>query len=216
MVPYDGTMPHEPQALGRPRDGRVDRAITSSTQAVLAEVGYTGLTVEAVAARAGTSKAAIYRRYGSRPEMIFASVVHGLDLSPPPDTGSLLGDLRALTAEIAESLSVPPPDVLPGLLADKHKDATFAATFVSEYVDVEQRCLTELLDRAVRRGELSRRPDPTVVHALLLGPIFARLFLLSTTDDGAKAGIAAFGLLVAEHAGASLCALFGPCPGRDA
>ncbi len=210
MVPYNGTVPREQQALGRPRDGRVDRAITGATQSLLAEVGYAGLTVDAVATRAGTSKAAIYRRYGSRPEMIFASVMHGLDLSPPPDSGSLLGDLRALTAEIAQSLSTPPPDVLPGLLADKHNDATMAAGFVSKYVDVEQRCIAELLDRAVRRGELGRRPDPTAVHALVLGPIFARLFLLSDGDDEARGGIAAFALLVAEHAAASLGALFGP------
>ncbi|GAB3995373.1 hypothetical protein GCM10029992_12450 [Glycomyces albus] len=46
--------------------------------------------------------------------------------------------------------------------------------------------ITEVLDRAVARGELAERPDTRVVHALLLGPIFYRLLIL--VDDGEPVG----------------------------
>ncbi|WP_316575286.1 TetR/AcrR family transcriptional regulator [Nocardia canadensis] len=71
---------------------------------VLKKSGYAALTVDAVAARAGVSKATIYRRFATKQEMTFAVVVHGLDEAPSADTGSLEGDLAALIERIGEQL----------------------------------------------------------------------------------------------------------------
>ncbi|GAA0933745.1 TetR/AcrR family transcriptional regulator [Nonomuraea longicatena] len=163
---------------GRPRDGRVDAAIATAARELLAELGYAQVTVDAVAARAGVGKAAIYRRHSTKQEMIFAALVHDLELSGTPDAGSLRADLAALTREIVASLSGPPAGLVPGLLADVHADPALAARFVSTFVGAERACVSEVLDRAVARGELAHRPDAAVTHALLLGPIFAWLFLL--------------------------------------
>lgn len=188
------------QPLGRPRDDRVDRAIATATRAVLAESGYAQLTVDAVAARAGVGKAAIYRRHTTKQQMIFAAVLHDLEIAPPPDSGSMRGDLTALLRDIAVNLTTPPAGVVPGLLADVHGDPALAATFVSTFVAAERGCVEEVLDRAVARGELPRRPDPAVVHALLLGPVFAWLFLLQ--EDPARLGTVTAAL--AEAAAAAL------------
>ncbi|MEU4572637.1 TetR/AcrR family transcriptional regulator [Nonomuraea sp. ATR24] len=171
------------QPLGRPREGRVDQAIAAAARALLAEQGYAQLTVDAVATRAGVGKAAIYRRYATKQEMIFAAVMHDLELTAPPDTGSLAGDLAAVTRDIVANLATPPPGVIPGLLADVHADGALAARFATGFVTAERTCITEILDRAVTRGELPRRPDPAVAHALLLGPVFAWLFLLMENRD---------------------------------
>ncbi len=161
----------------------MDGAIAAAARELLAEQGYAQLTVDAVAARAGVGKAAIYRRHATKQEMIFAAVMHGLELETPPDAGSLAADLAALTRDIVTNLTTPPPGVVPGLLADVHADPAMAAAFAGTFVAAERTCVTEVLDRAVARGELSRRPDPATVHALLLGPIFAWLFLLLEDRD---------------------------------
>ncbi|WTX00763.1 TetR/AcrR family transcriptional regulator (plasmid) [Streptomycetaceae bacterium NBC_01309] len=168
---------------GRPRESRVDDAIASAVLELLAEVGYARLTTDEVAARAGVGKAAIYRRHDSKQEMIFDVLVQGEFLAEPPDCGSLRADLAAVVAEIADSMSAPPPGTIPGLLADVHADPALNERFDAKYLGAQRRTLTEILDRAVARGELAARPDPAVLNALLVGPVFAWLFLLAESPE---------------------------------
>ncbi|WP_308283415.1 TetR/AcrR family transcriptional regulator [Pseudonocardia nigra] len=180
------------QPLGRRRDIRVDDAIVAATREVLVEVGYAALTVDAVAARAGVGKAAIYRRHATKQEMVFAAAVHGLVPTSPPDTGSFEGDLAALAGDIVSSLTDPAAfAAVPGLFGDVAGDPALAARFHETFVAAERACVVEVVDRAVRRGRLRERPDPDVVHALLLGPIFTWLFLLRRGDDGELAATVA-------------------------
>lgn len=166
------------QAGGRPRESRVDDALGAAVRSLLAETGYAALTVEAVAARAGVGKAAIYRRFATKQEMIFSILVHDLRAAPPEDTGSLHGDLEHLTTRIARQLAQSSAEVMTGLLADIHVDQGLGDTFQQQYLAVERSIVEDLLDRAVDRGELAQRPDPAVVHVLLLGPLFAWMIML--------------------------------------
>ncbi|NRQ36527.1 TetR/AcrR family transcriptional regulator [Nonomuraea sp. NN258] len=160
----------------------MDDAVAKATRELLSEQGYAQLTVDAVATRAGVGKAAIYRRYATKQEMIFASVFHDLELATP-DEGSLAADLAAVTEDIVLSLSAPPPGTVLGLLADVHVNEGMAARFTETFVAAERDCIQEVLDRALARGELVRRPDAASVHAMLLGPVFAWLFLLEQEAD---------------------------------
>lgn len=183
MVLYSGTMSAPTPRGGRPREERVDAAILSATRDLLTEGGYAGLTVAAVAARAGIGKAAIYRRYETKQEMVFAAAVHGLDLEPPPDLGSLRAELGWLTGVIAETLSGPAvAGALGGLLTDMNDDAV-VSRMRETFMAYQRANVTAILDRAVARGELAGRPDPATVHALLLGPVFAWLFVLREPGD---------------------------------
>lgn len=110
------------RAPGRPRDAAVESALLAAAQDLLVQVGYERMSLEAVASRAGASKAAIYRRWAGKPELVAAAVQQ---LYPPPqvpDTGSLREDLlacaraylgreprtqRILTVLIAEMVSSP-------------------------------------------------------------------------------------------------------------
>jgi AcrR family transcriptional regulator len=185
--------------MGRPRDGRVDEAILHATRSLLAQNGYAGLTMDAVAERAGIGKAAIYRRYSTKQEMVFAAAIHGPDLPGPPDTGSLLGDMAALIQEIVDHLTSPAAAAaIPGLLADVGSSPSLAARFHDVFVIREQAGISGLLDRAVARGELqSPPPDVNLVHALVTGPVFTTLYLQHRAPDdlaGQLAGIIADGL----------------------
>ncbi|MFF8812323.1 TetR/AcrR family transcriptional regulator [Streptomyces pactum] len=168
---------------GRPRDTRVDDAIASAVRELLTEVGYNRLTMAEVAARAGVGKAAIYRRHATKQEMIFDVLLPDRFLAVAPDRGSLQADLSAALTEIADAMASPPPGTVPGLLADIHADPALRARFDEKYLGVQRRTLTEILDRATARGELTVRPDPAVLNALLVGPVFAWLFLLPESRD---------------------------------
>ncbi|GAB3160859.1 TetR/AcrR family transcriptional regulator [Myceligenerans halotolerans] len=171
--------------MGRPRDGRVGEAILTTTRALLAESGYDGLTVDAVARHARIGKAAIYRRYATKQEMVFAAAVHSPDLPPPPDTGSLLGDLTALVQEIVDRVTNPAAAAaIPGLLADIRSSPELATRFHDAFVTVQQAGLAELLGRAVARGELRSPQDIDLVHALAAGPVFATVYLQNRSTDG--------------------------------
>ncbi|WP_093158018.1 TetR/AcrR family transcriptional regulator [Saccharopolyspora antimicrobica] len=168
---------------GRPRDSRVDDAIASAVLELLSEVGYARLTMAEVAARAGVGKAAIYRRHATKQEMIFDVLVQGQFLDVVPDNGSLRADLAAVLADIADNMASPPPGTLPGLLADIHADPVLLDRFDEKYLGAQRRTLAEILDRAAARGEVADRPDPAALNALLVGPVFAWLFLLSESPD---------------------------------
>lgn len=172
------------QGPGRPRDRGVDEAIVRATGELLQERGYSGLTVDAVAARAGVGKAAIYRRYATRQELIFSVVVRSMDDEPPAAAGSLRADLAALCRHLAGKMGSAPRDVLNLLLADIYADASLGVRFTEVHLGGERRAVTDVLRRAVERRELSTMPDPAVVHALLSGPIFAWLLVLS--EDPAR------------------------------
>ncbi|MCG5217473.1 TetR-like C-terminal domain-containing protein [Streptosporangium sp. KLBMP 9127] len=168
---------------GRPRDERVDAAILAATRDVLTETGYARLTMDAVAARAGAGKAAIYRRYATKQELVYAATVHDLDLRIPPDTGSLTTDLKALIDDILATMGSPTAlGSVPGLMADVSADPALAARFQQTFVARQQECITAVLDRAVHRGELQDKPDLDVLHALLAGPVFVWLYLLRRSE----------------------------------
>lgn len=157
----------------------MDEALTAAVRELLAEVGYVGLTVAAVAERAKVGKAAIYRRYTSKAELVFAAAVRGADPEPPPDTGSLTGDLNAVLKDVRDSVASPvAAAAIPGLLSDVANDRRLAKRLHASFVLRQRVCLRVVLDRAVERGELREVPDVDLVHSFVLGPVFARRFLL--------------------------------------
>ena len=169
--------------VGRHREQRVDHAIVRATRELLAEKGYRRLTADAVAERARIGKAAIYRRYRTKQQMVFAATVPGLAAEPPADTGSLRGDLTAFTESLVAGLSDRTSRAtLAGLVGELHGDESLAGLFRTTFVAKAQAGIGEVLDRAVRRGELHARPDLALINALLLGPIFSWLFLQREVD----------------------------------
>ncbi|OLT28776.1 hypothetical protein BJF83_14165 [Nocardiopsis sp. CNR-923] len=170
--------------VGRPRDERVDQAILAATRGVLAEQGYSRLTVDAVAAAAGVGKAAIYRRYASKHELVFAAAVHDVDLEPPPDGGSLTADLTALVREILDSLGAPTARAAaPGLISDFLSDPALADRFEETFLARERACVRAALDRAVARGEIEAPPERDLAHSLILGPVFAWLYIFRRQEE---------------------------------
>ncbi|MEV4898931.1 TetR/AcrR family transcriptional regulator [Nonomuraea sp. NPDC055795] len=197
-------MQEQAQRMGRPREGRVDTAIAKATLELLGEVGYARLTMDEVAARAGISKATIYRRHPSKQEMVFAVAIHG-DQLPIPDTGTLRGDLEQLARTIVGHLSGPATKALIGLLGEVDTDPGLADRFVAAFIEPERLGNTAMLEQAVRRGELARLPDMNLFHAMFGGTVLAWMLLARNDPEELPERLATAALAVLrdaeQHAG---------------
>src|ERR1700691_156525 len=91
----------------RRRGPMLEAALLDAAWEELRAVGYTSLTMEAVADRAGTSRAVLYRRWRNRPELVIAAMRRHRPLlsGEIPDTGSLRGDVLALLRRMSARLA---------------------------------------------------------------------------------------------------------------
>jgi AcrR family transcriptional regulator len=163
---------------GRPREARIDTAVRAAVHELLAREGYPGTTIGRVAARAGVGRGAVYRRWRSKAEMVFAAVVHSAELPPPVDRGTLEGDLAALAERIAAITGTDQARAaLAGLVAELAGEPELATALEDRLFAAERRYVALILERACARGELGRGADPELVRRLLVGPIaFTPLF----------------------------------------
>jgi AcrR family transcriptional regulator len=159
-------------ASGRPREARIDAAVRDAVHELLAREGYAGTTIDRVAANAGVGRGAVYRRWRSKAEMVFAAVVHSADLPAPVDSGTLEGDLVALAERIADLTGTDQARAaLAGLVAELAGDPELASALEDRLFAAERRYVALILERARARGELRRGAEPELVRRLLVGPI---------------------------------------------
>lgn len=164
------------------RSARVRSAVLQATLAQLFEVGYERLSVRQIAAAAGVAPTTVYRRWGSRAELVLAALTEFSAVTIAiPDTGSVRGDLRVLAGEVATALSQPAVTALmrsmitlPDEVAGEYRRSFWADRLVRTDV---------IFERAVARGELSSSTDPSAVFELLVAPIWFRLLISSTPID---------------------------------
>jgi AcrR family transcriptional regulator len=149
--------------FGRPRDPRIDAAVLRATVELLAETGYAGLSVAAIAKRAGTSKPAIYRRWPSKAHLVHEAVFPIGAATAVPDTGSLPEDLREMVCRTTDFLSTPAArSALPGLVGEMAADPTLHSALLERFADVITGGLAERLEKAAARGEA--RADVTAAE----------------------------------------------------
>jgi len=164
---------------GRPRSAEADLAIVRAALEVLVTDGYRGLTMEKVRERSGVGKATLYRRHGSKEELVRAVVEHmHQDLPVPDDTGSLAGDFAAVARtalEMAPSTNF--ATLMPRLLAEVAHIPELQEIFYEALVQPRRDTLEAILRRAVERGEI--RPDSDVELAIdmLAGPMIYKLII---------------------------------------
>ncbi len=160
---------------GRPRSGEAHRAILDATLELLQEVGFSALTVEGVAGRAGVGKATIYRRWASKLPLVVEAFGQ-LPAFEEVDTGTLAGDLKAmLTRYLQDFLSTPLATVYPSLAAERAQNPELGQ-LLDPVLKGRRRPLEAALQRAVARGEVAPRVDLDLAADLIVGPIAVRLF----------------------------------------
>ena len=112
-----------PVAAGRPRDGRIDAAVIAATRELILETGYPALSLSAIAARAGTTTAAIFRRWSGKAQLVHEAVLPTESIPLPAGSGDVRSDIRSLVETIRSMFDRPEVRVaLPGLIADTVAD----------------------------------------------------------------------------------------------
>jgi AcrR family transcriptional regulator len=161
---------------GRPRSAQAHKAIIDATLELLAEEGFQGLSIEAVAARAGVGKTTIYRRWSSKEELVMEAIRQVQIDVPVMDTGNFRNDLAALLKTVYQGFMAHPYPFL-GKLVLK---------FIGEYQtnpEIFQDALTQLIvprfqrfihmvKQAQAREEIRGDIDPELVMDLVVGSFY--------------------------------------------
>jgi AcrR family transcriptional regulator len=134
---------------------------------LLAEIGYDRLTMEAVAARAHSSKTTIYRRWQGKAELIVDALTRRKGSMTVPDTGSLRGDLEVIAKEMASRDNRFDAHVMMGLISALANDADLREVFRRRLIDPRMALIKTVLEQAVRRGEVSEERNLDLLVILL-------------------------------------------------
>ena len=160
---------------GRPRDPSRDGAIRGAILQVLAESGYAGLTMDAVAAAAGVGKATIYRRWRTKSDLVTDAVAGLSSMSiDTPDTGSLEGDLRVLLRWLVGAVNGPLGAATLSLLSALPHEPGLREAFHSGPMGVWSTTFREVWEQAEARGEVHDPIAGTAVSSTATAPILQR------------------------------------------
>jgi AcrR family transcriptional regulator len=178
--------------LGRPRDARADGAIVAATLELIAAVGVNDFRMDDVAGRAGVGKAAIYRRYASKAELVTAAVAALVSEITVPDTGSTREDLLALMRDAVAVYADPiHAGVMPSVVGAMRQQPELARAVRDGLLASRRGALREVLDRGVARGDLRADLDCELALDVLGGALFYRLLITGgALDEQLVEGIA--------------------------
>jgi AcrR family transcriptional regulator len=162
---------------GRPRDPRIDAAILAATAELLVQIGYSNVTLAAVAERAGTTKTALYRRWSSKAELVHEAAFPVAPTALTGPGGDMAADLRAMIAAARDVFTTPVVRAaLPGLVADMSADSELNARVMSRFADLFS-TVRARLSEAVDRGDVHPDVDPDRLIELIGGSTLLRLLL---------------------------------------
>jgi AcrR family transcriptional regulator len=186
------------------RTSRVRSAVFDATLAVLADLGYAGLTIERVAERSGVNKSTIYRRWQTK-EAVLAAAINEIaaDMFPIPATGSIDDDLRTFGRLLVDFLTDDSPEVAGvahALFSDASREPLIATLkrdfFASRYEEA-----ADMVDAAITHGSLPVDVDVREFVGLVAAPIYYRRLVTEEPLDHSTADRAAETALVAVRAG---------------
>jgi AcrR family transcriptional regulator len=153
MIP--AAVPHSGGKTRR-RGEALEAALLDAAWEELQSAGYAALTFEAVADRAGTSRAVLYRRWRSRPELVIAAMRRHRPLlsGEIPDTGSLRGDVLAVLRRMSARLADVGAETVYGLLGDIFADPEPSSSIQDQVLHIGAGVMTTIVKRAADRGEV--------------------------------------------------------------
>jgi len=190
--------------VGRPRSAECDAAILDAALREYAHRGFEGLSVDAVAARAGVSKATIYRRYPSKLSLVVASADSMCaQTARNADTGGVRGDLVEMLSGLVDMLEDPVIGAAKRMLVVDSISNPELADAHRALVQQRREGTFAIFRRAIDRGELPPDLDMEFAADELGGPVFYRYLLMHETPSAAyieqlaNAFVARYGVNVA-------------------
>jgi AcrR family transcriptional regulator len=150
---------NSPAPPQRRRGRALEEALLDAAWAEITERGYDDMTIDAVAVRAGTSRAVLYRRWPNKQELVFAALAHeaGKDVVTAPDTGSLRGDVIELLKEANKVRAGVVAQLVTQLGGFYRQTGSSLADLKAFVQGGRDAFLEEAIQRAIARGEV--RPE---------------------------------------------------------
>ncbi len=141
------------------------------------DVGYARLTIDAIATRAGVSKATVYRWWPNKAAVVMEAFLTAVEPDIAfPDAGSVRTDLVEQTASLAEVLAERRlGTMIVALLGEAQHDPELARAFRKGWQEPRRARGREVLRRGIERGELRADLDLELVLDGVYGPLYLRL-----------------------------------------
>lgn len=156
------------------RSSRAHAAILAATVDLLAELGFAGLTIEGIAARACVGKSTIYRHWTSKAELVIEAFGSLTPTGPPGRTGDLRTDLVERVRAIVAAVTNPPlAPILPSLVDAAERDPELAELH-RRFTAQRRRFVLDVLEAGIDQGAVGPTADVELVADLLAGPVFYR------------------------------------------
>ncbi|MFI6346218.1 TetR/AcrR family transcriptional regulator [Streptomyces sp. NPDC050560] len=154
----------------RRRGAVLERAILDAALDQLNTVGFNGLTMEGVAAGAQTGKAAVYRRWPSKEDLVADALRAALpSLAHAPDLGSVREDLFELCRTLREAMYSRPGTALRSVLheCDQAEAERFHELITEGVMRPTEERIKEVVRRGIKRGEVRPGADHTFVYEVI-------------------------------------------------
>lgn len=163
---------------GRPRLIETESSIRDAARSLLLEVGYDGLTLEAVASRAGVGRPTIYRRWNGKAALVADVLLNELDTNAP---FSNKGDVRRTLAHqmrrVARSFSGTEGRWLTNLIVAAQCDGEVARLLRERFLLPRRANALDIIRMGMERGELRKDINPEVLVDALYAPFYHRLLM---------------------------------------
>lgn len=163
------------------RSARVREAVLDAAFNELTRTGYAGLSVEAVASRAGVNKTTIYRRWATIDDLLVDVLTRwSAQVIPVPDTGSIENDLFALGRELADVLNGGVGRQIVAMVLTAGLRSPVLSEATRRYFDHQGLRAVPVVHRAIDRGEIPADCDAGALLATFRAPLIYRMV---TTGD---------------------------------
>ena len=159
---------------GRPRDHSIDQAVIQATQRNLAANGYHRMSLEGIAAEAGTTKATVYKRWSSKADLATAAVSALIEQETAPETGSARGDLVAYLDIFRHRIEQDHGmGIVGALLAEERHTPELLSLFRERILLPRRLLIRRVLENAAAKGELRENLDLDSAVGMLIGSYYA-------------------------------------------
>ncbi|WP_394824345.1 TetR/AcrR family transcriptional regulator [Pendulispora albinea] len=165
----------EPKPRGRQRSHVCESSILSATMELLETKCLRDVTCDAIAQRAGVSKATLYKWWPNKNLVALDAFLSSMRRSvPTPDTGSALNDFTLELESVIRFYATPHGAMFRQFIAEGQSDPEFLALFRERFLRSRREEVRIIWERGVARGELREDIEVDLALDLIFGPMIYR------------------------------------------
>jgi AcrR family transcriptional regulator len=172
------------KSLGRPRSNKSHQAMLQAALALIAEVGFERMSIEAIATRAGVGKTTIYRRYSDKAELVADAIESIREEVAIPDTGNLKSDIDMLIENAAQiSLNPLGRQTVAMIISSASSTPEFAQIYWTKYLQPRRVAFDMVIERAKSRNEVPQDLDSGLVFDMMSGIMLYTMIFQPTSES---------------------------------